>query len=195
MPDGNDGAVCVTCGIMNLFMCHDPIPHVDGKCGRCGVAVSEHHPYAPAPVVPSDDECEFCGEDDQGRLVMCERHAREYDTELRALLTPAPPTPSQDAEGDGRWRVIARVAGGWRSYERADLDALRAAVRPLVEASAAVVGAKEALTEVGRKSRANEPGALNNVMELAQALTDADAALAAALADPAIAALLEGGER
>lgn len=52
------GTVCGACGIASLFMCHDPKPQPDGKCGRCGVAVNAHHPFDPAPVVPSDERCE-----------------------------------------------------------------------------------------------------------------------------------------
>lgn len=45
--------VCGTCKIARLFMCHDPEPLPDGKCGRCGIAVSAHHTFIPAPVVSS----------------------------------------------------------------------------------------------------------------------------------------------
>ena len=46
--------VCGTCGVMSLFMCHDPEPLPDGRCGRCGVEVNAHHPLIPAPVVPGE---------------------------------------------------------------------------------------------------------------------------------------------
>jgi len=45
--------VCGTCKIARLFMCHDPEPLPDGRCGRCGIAVSAHHTFIPAPVVPT----------------------------------------------------------------------------------------------------------------------------------------------
>ena len=95
------------------------------------------HRFIPAPVVPSDDECAVCG-----RVLhvltaaeTAEWHARsERDKRhCKGCGMPAPPTPSQDAEGDGLdelWDTYCHMLDeGTLEDERKAREAVESAIR------------------------------------------------------------------
>lgn len=119
MPDNNEvqGVLCGTCGQPRSSSAH----------ASYGAAID--HRFIAAPVVPSDErlcDSRYRGQACHLPLLHGGDHMNfdigGFEWANNTIGATAPPTTSQDAEGDGRWRVVARVVGAWRSYERTNAD-------------------------------------------------------------------------
>ena len=158
----NAGCSAADCACARFM---DNPSHQEAVCGTCGgrrSSVAGNVPRQkcpdcngtgriPAPVVPSDDECDGCGHGQHGSP--CGWLLSDDVEDECGCVKYAPPTPSQDAEGGG-WRLVSRDTGGslWTQdgdphhYEFVEAgieSSIRADYEELVKAARAIVSARK----------------------------------------------------